>query len=853
MKKFSVLLLLSLAVAGQLVNAQTTRVKKTVLQAFWWDYWNNNFRYNWSNYLTELAPRLKAYGVDVVWIPPSSKCSSPGSVGYSPFDLYDLGDKYQKGGDSLRIVTRMGSKDDLLRMIAVMHANGIEVIEDAVMNHSSDAGTNSFGTGGQDPNSNSMITSNGYKNFRYVSYGTPLLDESSNDYWTRAGRWSKNYTNVHPNNANACVSSDICTSFWGPDHDYEVAGAFGPSSNIPTSGTATITGVTRSYHNPAQYSDYMRIEAANWLKWYKKQTNVDGFRFDAVKHFDINAQKSFINEVKYNLPAFASGGQDMFMIGEWVGSSTDLDNYMNNVSGSYGALGTPGEKHTGTYDFSLRGYSFSGGIYSMVLSSGAYNMQSMPGDQQSLRYHDYGTKRVHRSIPFVNNHDTYRPRLDPNGNFLKNLGDATGWYTGDELGGNGQHIDPREPRLASAYAVAFAVDGNPAIFFEDLFNIGTTGKRWSHMPGNTTDLPIREDIKNIILCHQRLGFKDGNYAVPTALNSPFYQAGSAGDHIVFERTGKALIGVTDNFNNSSTNSADQQVYCQVDNSWAVGTVLYDYSGAHGISTVTVPSDRRVLVQTAPVGHTIANANGHGYSIWAPAPPGVTVTSVNDLYNYLNSFAPGRSTTTTQEWEMADDLGDSHCKSLGQGGRLPDNKTNERVAGRIYADADKIINYAVSPEIDGRDLTISLYDNQGNLVSSNSGVATAASPLSGSYTPTSAGWINIKIRNTNATTLGQKAWVRAAYTAPTTVNTGDANGRVSSNVSIWTGNKNNSDFADCGNWEGGLIPNNTSHVIVPAHALPYPVLTFNTTVNKVTVKTGASLTINSGVQLTIVSQ
>ena len=37
-------------------------------------------------------------------------------MGYSPFDHYDLGDKYQKGF----LKTKMGDKDQLLRMVAVL-------------------------------------------------------------------------------------------------------------------------------------------------------------------------------------------------------------------------------------------------------------------------------------------------------------------------------------------------------------------------------------------------------------------------------------------------------------------------------------------------------------------------------------------------------------------------------------------------------------------------------------------------------------------------------------------------------------------------------------------------------------
>ncbi|MFM2285465.1 MAG: hypothetical protein RLZZ543_962, partial [Bacteroidota bacterium] len=140
--------------------AQTT-VKKVVLQGFWWDYSNANYVNNWSNYLTELAPRLKAMGVDAIWIPPSSKNENVNYVGYAPFDQYDLGDKFQKNSTG----TKLGTKNELLRMIAVMHANGIEVIQDVVLNHVNSAGSAS-GAGGQDPNSFSMANSSGYKNFR---------------------------------------------------------------------------------------------------------------------------------------------------------------------------------------------------------------------------------------------------------------------------------------------------------------------------------------------------------------------------------------------------------------------------------------------------------------------------------------------------------------------------------------------------------------------------------------------------------------------------------------------------------------------------------------------------------------
>lgn len=820
-------------------NAQiTSTVKRVMLQGFWWDYWNSNYRFGWANYLTELAPRIKALGFDAIWIPPSAKCNSAGSVGYSPFDMYDLGDKYQKEqGDT----TRSGTKDELLRMIAVLHANGIEVIEDMVINHNSDA--NAVG-GVDNTNALSLASASGYKNFRYVSYKSPALDNSANDYYTRSGRWAKNWQNFHPNSAHNCNSGDICSSFWGPDLCYDVTGSTGQSGSMPTfAATVTVAGVVRTYHNPVQPSNYMFTSGRDYMAWFKKQTACDGFRFDAVKHYSIAAQNDFITNVKYNVPAFAQGGQDMMSVGEWVGSQFDVDNYVS-------AVASGGEEHTGTYDFAFRGYSTNGsGLYGLVLGNGGYDMQNIYNCQQSKRYYDYngGTKRVYRSVNFVNSHDTYRPFLDSVGNFKKALGDASGWDGGNELGGNGQHIDPREPRLAAGYAAAFAVDGNPAVYFEDIFDIGTTGKRWSHLPTNETDLPIRADIRNIMHAHQKLGFKDGAYGVPTAPGQgAVYNAGNSGDHVVLERKGKALIGITDNY------STDQDVTVTVgDPSW-YNKALIDYSGSHGLTTTTVSGTGRVSIKTSRNGHNISGAYGHGYSIWAPLPTGVTFATVTDMYNYLATYTPPRSTKTTQEWEMADDLGDSHCKSLGQGGALPNLATNERIAGKIFAAKDSAISCVVSPEVDGRNLTLTLYNTSGDILATASGISTVAAPLTLNYTPGADGWVVAKVRNTLETNASQKCWVRLAYTAPKTVDTKSTTHQFPTSVSIWTGNKGTTNMADCANWEGGLVPGTASHVIVYGHAKPYPVADVNITVNKVSLR-GGNLTVNNGITVTVLSQ
>ncbi|MFK7786979.1 MAG: hypothetical protein AB8B56_17795, partial [Crocinitomicaceae bacterium] len=106
-----IVLLLMLNVSTDAYGQVNDTRRQVVLQGFWWDYYNSNFNKGWANYLTELAPRLKELGVDAVWIPPTIKNTHSGSVGYAPFDHYDLGDKFQKNS----LETKLGDKDELLR------------------------------------------------------------------------------------------------------------------------------------------------------------------------------------------------------------------------------------------------------------------------------------------------------------------------------------------------------------------------------------------------------------------------------------------------------------------------------------------------------------------------------------------------------------------------------------------------------------------------------------------------------------------------------------------------------------------------------------------------------------------
>jgi alpha-amylase len=340
-------------------------------------------------------------------------------------------------------------------------------------------------------------------------------------------------------------------------------------------------------------------------------------------------------------------------------------------------------------------------------------------------------------VPFVNNHDTFRPIKDSTGNYI-------GWDGANELGGG--HIDPFDARLAAAYAVTFAVDGSPQVFFEDLFNVGGTGKRYSHLPTSTTNLPVRDDIANIIWCHQKLNFKKGSYKVRW----------QASDLLIIERGYKsgpensyAIVGVNDNWNTW------QSANIQTD--FGANVQLHDYSGANS-SDIWTDANGRVTIYVPPCD---GSNTRRGYCIWGPA--GVT-----------GGFNPAQR-STTQEWEMANDLGDSHASSLQQGGALPASSTALRTVGKIFNETGKTITVNLYPANTAQNLTVNLYNNGGSILQTVSGTGN----LTLTYTPSSTGLYTVKVKNTSGTNPAQQVFVKITYTAPKVANTTSYPARVAS--------------------------------------------------------------------------
>ena len=521
---------------------------KVVFQAFWWDLENQNYPQGWYTYLAKLAPRLRELGVDGMWIPSPAKGASGGfSMGYDPFDHYDLGDKDQRG----TLATKFGTKDELLRLIAVAHANGLDVYPDIVLNH--------MNGGEEDPEA----AGNRFKRFQYQGFAG-----------SERGRWPKSRNDFHPNGGHECTDGEICGEFFGgPDICYLDPEHGGGGGGL-----------------------YMRDQARAWMVWLTRQLDADGYRFDAVKHLPAYVVEDVLFHAK-------DGGIEFFCAGEYVvgkGEKEPIDQW---------AAAT--QNRCGTFDFSYRS-----ALLEMIGANGFFDLGSLPNFQQGSRL---------KTVPFINSHDTWRGPLH-NSN------------SGSELLPT---IDPDDPRADVAYAAAFAIDGSPVVYYEDLI-VNSGADRLRQDPDN---LRLRDYLVNLIWAHQKLDFKDGAYRVPFQ-GSP--------DLLVLERAGKALIALNDN--GIAAESA------LVPTSFGPNVRLHDYSGSNA-ADVTTDGQGRVTISVPPM----------SYAIFAPAGFGGGFDPPNG--------APSRSSSSPTIWAMVARARSATAAGSGRRSSGPPARSGRRRARR----------------------------------------------------------------------------------------------------------------------------------------------------------------------------
>ena len=246
------------------------------------------FQMKWTQ-ITQKMPEIAEAGYDSLWLPNPAKGTSGGySVGYDPFDPFDLGSTNQQG----TIATMYGTETELVQMVQTAHRFGIRVYFDNVMNHRSSTVPGYPGSGtatnfypGLIPQDFHFQTvSGGFENWPDISdfcnvqevENQPL--EGLADLANEPGTLNFNFGA----SLGDTITKPVFVRFPGrPDLYMDTNGAFlGAGSG--GAGWRPFDGQGQPV--PEDVTAYEDRAVA----WTLYMTKCDGFRLDAVKHVPVN-------------------------------------------------------------------------------------------------------------------------------------------------------------------------------------------------------------------------------------------------------------------------------------------------------------------------------------------------------------------------------------------------------------------------------------------------------------------------------------------------------------------------------------------------------------------------------------
>lgn len=260
----------------------------TILQGFHWYSEGNGVLYN---QMKEAAPWLSDIGITAVWFPPAYKGSGGGySVGYDPYDLYDLGEFDQKG----TVPTKYGTKDEYVDACRTLQKNGVSIIADIVINHKAGGDEKEeFHVVKVDSENRQKNISEPFTIQSYTKFTFPGRGDQYSDF-----RWDFN-----------CFSG-VDFAEGQDDGIYQIIHDHGD-------GWEEVIGYEKGNYDYLMYNDiehrnpFVREELNKWAKWYHDQIFFDGVRLDAVKHQSPQFYKEWLNMLRSNT------GKNIFAVGEY--------------------------------------------------------------------------------------------------------------------------------------------------------------------------------------------------------------------------------------------------------------------------------------------------------------------------------------------------------------------------------------------------------------------------------------------------------------------------------------------------------------------------------------------------------
>ena len=304
------------------------------------------------------AQELANAGFTAIWLPPAYKgIGGKSDVGYGVYDLFDLGEFDQKGS----IRTKYGTRQQYTNAIKALQKSGLQVYADAVLNHKL----------GADATETPLATP--YWQDDRINPKGGLQQIKSHTKFTFPGRGGK-YSNFEWNwwhfdavDYNEYNPSDRSTVYLleGKVFDDYVA--------LEKGNFAYLMGCDLDFQN-----EWVRGEITHWGKWYLDNTNVDGFRIDAIKHISSWFFPLWLDALEKHVK------KDLFAVGEyWFNDIKTLHWYVNAVGGRMSVFDVP-------LHYNFHYASKSGGNYDMRRILDGTMMQQRPT----------------HAVTFVENHDS---------------------------------------------------------------------------------------------------------------------------------------------------------------------------------------------------------------------------------------------------------------------------------------------------------------------------------------------------------------------------------------------------------------------------------------------------------------
>lgn len=345
-KRFTALISIAIFSSISVSNAQA-QIKFNYLQ------W---FETEWDD-IERRTPDIFIAGYDALWLPPPSKASF-GSVGYDPFDRFDLGKPPLLTFSSTRERTTYGTEATFQAMIKELQRSGAQVYIDGIFNHNggrteSDAflaqgGYPGFWIPREDPPRDKQPTDdwgdfhNGNA-FGYLQSENPgasnynLLDgdlvalvdiaQESNNQFIRHPVMAGDPDNIpggtiwnvpDPNNARFYTDQALTPDF------------------ISNPGTSRNPGTLNFTRYPYNTADPLAGDAVadngtgllmRWAQWMIEVQGVDGFRLDAHKHAPSWFWDGFFDAAIHNLRVRPDGVRvNPFTFGENVTGNFEILN-----------------------------------------------------------------------------------------------------------------------------------------------------------------------------------------------------------------------------------------------------------------------------------------------------------------------------------------------------------------------------------------------------------------------------------------------------------------------------------------------------------------------------------------------